>query len=207
METKGSKQIIQEQRRLVVESYHSTLSVVMTAEALGLSKNQVRGELKRQSIPLSRATGRGACYHHIEEIKTWAAAGVSLSEIGRRVGTNKNRVRDFLQKHGFERKTFHQTMENNPRWKGGRMIDADGYILIKQPSHPNCDRHGYVRASARDGKTMGRFLDRLEVVHHKDQNKQNNHPDNLEVFGSNAAHLSETLQGKCPNWTPQGAER
>ena len=35
---------------------------------------------------------------------------------------------------------------------------------------------------------LGRPLLKGEVVHHKDENKLNNHPDNLQVFASQAEH-------------------
>jgi hypothetical protein len=54
---------------------------------------------------------------------------------------------------------------------------------------------------------LGRLLDRKEVVHHIDGNPQNNHPDNLMVFGSNKEHLAVDLKGKVPNWTAEGKER
>jgi hypothetical protein len=51
---------------------------------------------------------------------------------------------------------------------------------------------------------LGRYLLRSEVVHHIDGNPQNNHPDNLMVFQTNALHLKDELTGKVPNWTPEG---
>ena len=41
-------------------------------------------------------------------------------------------------------------------------------------------------------------------IDHIDGNNQNNHPDNLRVFASNAEHLRVTLAGKVPKWTEQG---
>lgn len=39
-----------------------------------------------------------------------------------------------------------------------------------------------------------------EVVHHRDGDKRNNHPDNLQVFESNTAHISSAHK---PYWTPE----
>jgi hypothetical protein len=35
---------------------------------------------------------------------------------------------------------------------------------------------------------LGRKLGRKEVVHHKDRNKQNNHPSNLHIFPNQREH-------------------
>jgi hypothetical protein len=37
-------------------------------------------------------------------------------------------------------------------------------------------------------KKLGRKLKKKEVVHHKDRDKENNHPSNLWVFGSQKEH-------------------
>ena len=37
---------------------------------------------------------------------------------------------------------------------------------------------------------LGRLLKEGECVHHKDENKQNNDPDNLMVFVNNSAHVA-----------------
>jgi hypothetical protein len=38
---------------------------------------------------------------------------------------------------------------------------------------------------------LGRALLPGEIVHHKDENKKNNHPDNLEVYPSQSEHMKE----------------
>jgi hypothetical protein len=38
-------------------------------------------------------------------------------------------------------------------------------------------------------EVLGRPLTAFEVVHHRDENKRNNHPDNLRLFASQAEHL------------------
>jgi hypothetical protein len=58
------------------------------------------------------------------------------------------------------------------------------------------DDNGYERFSDSDilvhrwaaEKKLKRKLRRGEVVHHKDRNKTNNHPNNLHVFPNQAAH-------------------
>ena len=136
--------------------------------------------------------------------------GESLTAIAQTVGTNRTRVKEYIAKHDIQHQPFHTTNfgYRNGRWKGGRIIDEDGYILIKQRKHPHCNRHGYVREHRLVvEKVLGRYLTPREVVHHIDGNKQNNRPDNLQVYGSNGKHLAEELVGKIPNWTEDGKRR
>ncbi len=43
-------------------------------------------------------------------------------------------------------------------------------------------------------RVLGRKLRRGEIVHHKDHNKKNNHPSNLEVLKSQSEHMSLHLK-------------
>lgn len=45
-------------------------------------------------------------------------------------------------------------------------------------------------------RKLGRELKKGEVVHHKDENKRNNDPENLMVFTSNSAHIAFHRGGK-----------
>lgn len=71
----------------------------------------------------------------------------------------------------------------NPNWKGGRSIASNGYVLIKVGTgHHLADVRGYAyehRLVAE--RKLGRRLLPGEQVHHIDEDKQDNDPDNLEV--------------------------
>lgn len=74
-------------------------------------------------------------------------------------------------------------LEENPNWKGGRTITSHGYVLLKRPDHPNADDRGYVyehRLVA--AEKLGRPIRSDEHVHHKNGDKQDNRPENLEVL-------------------------
>lgn len=45
-------------------------------------------------------------------------------------------------------------------------------------------------------RKLGRALRRGEIVHHRDHNKLNNHPDNLEVLASQSEHARHHQWGK-----------
>lgn len=97
----------------------------------------------------------------------------------------------------------------HPEWKGGRIVDKDGYISIYTLDHPNQRKHTPYILEHRlvMEKEIGRYLTRAEVVHHRDGNKQNNAIENLELFSSNGEHLRVTLKGQCPKWTKDGIRR
>jgi len=85
-----------------------------------------------------------------------------------------------------------------------RHITAYGYVRIKCPSHPHATSNGWVLEHIVVVTAMlGRPLRRNECVHHKDQNKQNNSPDNLEVV-DRALHAQQ--HGNNPNTRRVGAE-
>lgn len=79
-----------------------------------------------------------------------------------------------------------------PSCMGGRTFaDKSGYILEHAPWHPEASpREGYVRQHRLVAELflLQRSLLREEIVHHIDENKQNNDPENLMVFPNAAAH-------------------
>jgi len=80
-------------------------------------------------------------------------------------------------------------------WSGGRRLAKWGYIEIWAPLHPQAKRGG---SSVPEHRLLmevllGRYLDRREVVHHRDNHPQHNWPSNLDLFASNADHLRAEL--------------
>lgn len=63
--------------------------------------------------------------------------------------------------------------------------------MVKRPGHPMADCRGYIYEHRLVASEMlGRTLRRGEVVHHINQNKLDNRPENLEVL-SRAEHNAE----------------
>lgn len=99
-------------------------------------------------------------------------------------------------------------MSQNGFWRGGEIVDANGYLRRKINEHPDANSNGYVLVHRLVmEKKLGRALIDCEVVHHVDGNKRNNAPENLELFSHNAEHLRTTLKGRCPQWTEEGRKR
>jgi hypothetical protein len=75
-----------------------------------------------------------------------------------------------------------QDGENNPNWKGVH-ISTRGYAYIRQPGHHRALKSGYVkRADLVAEQMIGRPLRDDEVVHHKNHDRLDDSPHNLQVL-------------------------
>lgn len=82
-----------------------------------------------------------------------------------------------------------QRAENNPSWTGGRHYLNTGYVVVHAPTHPHVDVRGYVLEHRLVmEKKIGRFLAPEEVVHHINEIKDDNRPENLALFHSQSEH-------------------
>lgn len=78
--------------------------------------------------------------------------------------------------------------EKNCNWKGGK-IKRGAYTYILKPSHPYCDKYGYVKRSrlVMENK-IGRFLTPTERVHHINKIKFDDRSKNLQLFPNESEH-------------------
>lgn len=106
---------------------------------------------------------------------------VSPSAVAKGLAVNKYCSRTCARRH--------LSGERHHAWKGGRLIDRNGYVIVLAPDHPNAKSIGYVfEHRLVMEKHLGRYLTRQEVVHHKNGNRSDNRIENLELFASNAEH-------------------
>jgi hypothetical protein len=79
---------------------------------------------------------------------------------------------------------------------GNERLSSGGYIEVYMPSHPRARKNGYIfKHILVMEETLGRLVDPSEEVHHKDENKLNNVPENLEIL-SKSDHAKKTAQAR-----------
>lgn len=148
----------------------------------------------------------------VDQLRRWVEIdGMKHHEIAARLGVNPKLVSKACARFGIRsQRRGPRSGHGHPEWKGGIIVDKNGYILVWSPGHPMARgthkkyvlEHRLVMAEC-----LGRLLLPNEVVHHRNGDKQDNRIENLELYGSNAQHLRDELTGRCPNWTEAGKER
>ena len=182
------------------------LSIDDVAKKLGCSWSTVSRHLKSQGV---ENRPRKKIEWPVEQMRHWyEVEHLTLQEIGDRLGWSSKTIHNVAKSNGFQmRRSGPDFGEHHPGWKGGRLVNKDGYIAVYSPNHPHKKGTHVLEHRLVMEKHLGRYLLPSEVVHHKNGVKDDNRIENLEVFQSNAEHLAETLKGQCPNWTPAGRER
>jgi hypothetical protein len=179
------------------------------SEALS-SMPEYRKELRDRRKAYQRA--RHWPKHRIERVVDLYSGGLPLGRVAKEVGASTRNVLRILREADVRIRTQgeSQSGQYNPCWKGGRNIDKDGYVRIYAPWHPSRagkrGKHVLEHRLVMEG-VIGRFLLQKEVVHHIDKNKQNNAPENLALYASNAEHLADELAGQIQKWTEDGLAR
>jgi len=82
-----------------------------------------------------------------------------------------------------------RTGSKNPMWKGGIIMDGNGYLKSYKPNHPYCDNKGYKRShivvmeiylSIKYGYPV--YINPSLDVHHINGVKIDNRPSNLQIL-------------------------
>jgi hypothetical protein len=102
-----------------------------------------------------------------------------------RAGQRKGQALRFIDGHSLK---GDKRGDKSPTWKGGRVLASNGYVWVARPGHPKA-QHGYIGEHVDMAeKALGRVLPDGVEVHHVDENKANNVPDNLVICENRAYH-------------------
>jgi hypothetical protein len=113
--------------------------------------------------------------------------GIPMKESSKLILSEQRKGKHFSPSTEF--KTGDNRGEDNVRWKGGKYITSMGYVNIFKPDHPRSVR-GYIAEHILVSEQyLGRYLSDKEVIHHINQVKTDNYPENLYVFSNSSEHM------------------
>ena len=106
----------------------------------------------------------------------------TIREISEEFKISKSTIHKWLHKHEISVRSYGRGRGRHS-WVGGVKADSYGYILILKQEHPNCNSAGYVKEHRLIMEQhLNRYLEKDELVHHKDGNRLNNYIGNLELL-------------------------
>ncbi|EOG6122391.1 HNH endonuclease [Cronobacter sakazakii] len=144
-------------RKGAIELYASGMSIPQISSTTGLPQSTVRHHCKKAGILRSRGDG----------IRRAAEDG--------RLGQNKGKTRIFSEE--WKRNISAGKLKHADEHARGYRINSSGYKEFTRGEHKGRSEHVVVMESI-----IGRRIKRNEHVHHKDRNKLNNHPSNLQLL-------------------------
>lgn len=132
-----------------------------------------------------------------DEILRLAAAGYRRKQIADELGCAYTYTGRVLKNAGIH--LGRPKGADNHAWRGGRMVDLDGYVLL-QTKPIRVLEHRKVMEGV-----VGRPLTETEVVDHIDGITIHNDPTNLRLFATNGEHLATTAKGPRA-WSMEGRQ-
>lgn len=185
------------------EQYVDSLrSLQDMANEVGCHKATVARALKRNGIERRKRTSKYPLLNDKAWLKkVYVEDGRTIQSIADEIGCAPGNVHSSLSALKIRTRSHKETFKrlyphgrNGPlhgQWKGGRMI-SNGYVFVYQPDHPSTKgKRPYVQEHRLVmERSIGRYLEPYEVVHHLDGDRQNNDISNLELK-TRGQHISE----------------
>lgn len=170
------------------------VSIRELAEAIGVNEINVGKWFNRKTMP--RQKHLKAMYDFLDvEIPLILKAGTGgrlpltvakCANCGKEFPVYKAGVKFCSRECSGKDLSSRQLGQKNAMWKGGEIVTGHtggGYIKELAPNNPNADASGYVlQHRLVMEQVIGRPLERHERVHHKNGDRQDNRPENLELW-------------------------
>lgn len=124
----------------------------------------------------------------------------SLEDIGKQINRSRQCVARWMEYWGIKRRKtieaskLKMVQKNNlrgPNWQGGKWwAERLKTWFVYAPNHPKCKHNGCVAEHILLAEEMiGRYLEKDEVVHHKNANRNDNSKENFCVM-SKSSHMN-----------------
>src|SRR3990167_7331387 len=127
------------------------------------------------------------------KMRAWPCDDPKRSRIGKTHSEEtKKKIGDFFRGKKLSNehrakvvKTLHLGARHAPieGWNGNGVRQANGYFYIHMPRHPAAFKNGYVKlATLMVEWKCQKYVQPGEVVHHKNEDRSDDRPDNLEII-------------------------
>ena len=171
----------------IAEAYQAGATMPELARQHNTNHITIRNYLVRQNVKL-RPPGVSQFWTDERRAETCRLykEGCSQQEIANMFGCQQTSVSHILCEVGVLTRGPMLHGKGHPSWKGGRTIDGNGYIQVKlgndDPMVSMRLSNGYVlEHRLLMARKLGRPLTRSESVHHKNGDRLDNEPENLQL--------------------------
>ncbi len=168
------------------------LSTHKIAAQLGVSQSKVLSEIRRAGVLRRPKGGHPSNYKEVDEgrlLSLYVEDGKTTHQISKLVGLSQRQVYLRLKKLGVIRTRSEARIGKLRKSYGDRRFTSDGYVALYLPDHPNATQTGWIleHRFVMSG-IVKRPLTAQEVVHHKNHNRHDNRPENLQLYHSAGEH-------------------
>lgn len=145
----------------------------------GCDREQVAHHMCKLHIQRMKRTGRTDLGPRIP----WNKGDIEICTIDD--CDNKHLSKGFCQAHYKSFVAWIDKDRVSEDWQKYSPSIEKGYRKIYMPSHPNATKHGMIMEHRLVmEQIIGRYLEKHETVHHKNGDRLDNRPENLELWSS-----------------------
>ena len=191
------RKITTEMEQVIVEEFKAGASQNQLHIKHKCTRHTISNVLKRNNVDVIPWEHVRLKADQIEELRRQWQKGVPRQTIMKYYGISGTTLNRWIKLLGESLRRSVASGENHGKWKGGRVFDENGYILVwmtkDNPFFKMANSQGYVREHRYViAEHLGRPLLDNETVHHINGDKQDNRIENLQLrigqHGSNQAY-------------------